>query len=193
MALDENRLTRLVLSRLLLSNYDVPKESDFTLHVPTAIKIMAQRLMLDSSLYEKRLLFQKPFTFTITSESVDLAAVGVGVNATEPMLVIRGRAFAAVRVGTTKFRFVADKAALDDLLMDDGESYYTIEGTTVYLRGPSTVTGTLTIVANFIPQLSNVPDELEPLLLDAIVELAAGRAVDLKARADSGTTKVSTV
>jgi hypothetical protein len=192
MALDENRLSRQVLSRLLLSNASVPKESDFTLHVPTAIKIMAQRLMLDPSLYEKRLLFQKPFAFTITGQSVDLDAASVGINATEPMLIIRGRAFATVRVGTTKFHFVADKNALDDLLMDDGESYYTLEGTTIYLRGPSTVTGTLTIVANFIPSLANVPDELEPLLLDSIVELAAGRAVDLKARADSGTTKIST-
>lgn len=191
MALDENVLSRKVLSRLLLSNADIPRESDFKLHVTTAIKIMAQRLMLDPSLFEKRLLFQKPFTFTITGESVDLDGVGVGINATEPLLIIRGRAFAAVRVGTTRFIFVADKNALDDLILDDGESYYTLEGTTVHLRGPSTVTGTLTIVANFIPSLANVPDELEPMLLDGMIELAAGSAVDLKARGDANTTKVA--
>ena len=193
MALDANRLANEAQSRLLIMQPSRPLEGDFTKHLTVARKLMAERICYDPALFELRWLTLHGYVLPLVGETVDLNAPGTGINDPEPMLIPRRRGFPSVIVGTEnrRARFVADQAALDDLPMDDGEVYYTVVALTMYIEGSFTTTGFVNMSANCIPLLENIPEQLEPMLIDILVEVAIGQVTDLKARADSGTTKVT--
>lgn len=194
MALDANRLANEAQSRLLIMQPTRPLEGDFTKHLTVARKLLAERICFDPALFELRWLTLKSYLFTIIGETIDLNGAGVGINDPEPMLLPRRRGFQRVAGGTPTrvFRFVADRNALEDLPFDDDEVYYTVDALTLYIEGIPQPTGTVFVTANCIPLLENIPDQLEPMLIDLMVEVAIGKATDLHARADANTTKIST-
>jgi hypothetical protein len=142
---------------------------DYTIEqaIPQALRVLAEKVMKGDR-YEAVVL-QKNFTGTITGTTVNLTTL---LTAAEPLLCESPFGSVTHPSVALPFEFVPDRKRLQWESSPDF-AFYTLDGPTLVFVPPDglTLTGNVTIQANFVPLLSSLPEQLVPPLVSEIVAL----------------------
>lgn len=162
-----------VLSRLNETGGPVILPADVLPLIPDSLKKFAQ---LVASMPESRQLLRKDFSVTITSGTGSLAA---SLAATEPLLAEFLPSAYVVTATGVQLHYLPDRMQLT-FARPTQIGYFTNDEGTIRTRNVSdgsltSLSTILTITAQFVPTVGDVPSQLEDLYLDTLEKMIKGR------------------
>lgn len=117
---------------------------------------------------DERTLFTKSITPAIVSvpNNFDTVDLSTDIGSSEPILL--DLPFPAVTHASSQsgeLLRVADKRNLGFVSVSEGMDWYSIEGTTLYINAEPELSGNLTIVAYYVPTVTNLKKQFESELI----------------------------
>jgi hypothetical protein len=141
--------------------------------LPSALYAFGSHVANDARPHMRELL-RKDFSVAVASGTGDLSA---HLTASEPLIIENvPQDYFAVTGGTVPMQGLPDRVQLG-LARSTAVIWYTIDGSTLRTRNTdgslSTLTTTVTVTANYVPTIGNVPSQLA----DEFVELVCSMLV----------------